>query len=135
MSRRRPNRRYRPVLEAQSNPVTIRVGSRRSATKYHEIQAAGPRDAGRFARLVEDQTRAYPRDPLVIAVNGYQPWLGDVLSTCIEDHWSSIAELDRAVQFGATMQFPERDSKRGKYVPWTLIMEYVSTTNSTRAEP
>ena len=62
-------------------------------------------------------------DPLIIAVNGYRPWLGDVLHSCIEDYWSDISDLDRAVQFGSTMQFPERASKRGQYVPWTFIIE------------
>lgn len=135
MSRRRPHRRYRAAWEATDDSIAIRVGSRRSATKYHEVQAAGPRDAGRFARLVEEQTRAHPRDPLVIAVNGYQTWLGEVLASCIKDSWSSIADLDRSVQFGATMQFPEKDNKRGQYVPWTLIIECVSRPEVCRLAP
>ncbi|KAF2172970.1 hypothetical protein M409DRAFT_49471 [Zasmidium cellare ATCC 36951] len=128
MSKRRPHRR-RPTWDPGNEPIAIRVGSRRSSTKYHEIQAQGPRDATRFARLVDEQTRAHPRDPLVIAVNGYQPWLGDVLHSCIEDYWSDISDLDRAVQFAGTMQFPEKASKRGHHmnVPqvyyWSVDMD------------
>ena len=123
-SRRRPHRR-RPHWDSGNgpSPIAIRVGSRRSATKYHQIDAYGARDGPRFAKLVDEQTRAHPRDPLVIAVNGFEPWLGDVLHSCIEDYWADISDLDRSVQYASTMQFPEKASKRGKYVPWTFVME------------
>lgn len=123
-SKRRPHRR-RPSWKADTGPVSIRVGSRRSAQKYHEVQVFSPRDAGRFVRLVNDQISAHPKDPLVISINGFQPWLGDVIHSCISDCWSEISDLDRAVQYGNTMQFPEKASKRGKWVPWTFIVEYV----------
>ena len=100
--RRRPHRR-RPTWESSQGPVAIRVGHRHSAKKYSEIQIYSPRDAGRFARLVDEQVSAHPNDPLIIAVNGYQEWLGDVLHSCLEDNWQDIAELDRAVQYASTM--------------------------------
>ncbi|KAK4635567.1 hypothetical protein CLAFUW4_01066 [Fulvia fulva] len=125
MSHRRPHRR-RLVSDAGHETISIRVGSSRSSTKYHQILARGPQDARPFARLVDDQTRAHPKDPLIIAVNGFRPWLGDVLHSCIEDYWSDIPDLDRAVQFGSTMQFPERASKRGQYVPWTFIIDHMN---------
>lgn len=96
--RRRPHKR-RPTLEAVAGPIAIRIGHRRSPTKHSEIQIYTSRDAARFAQIVEDQVSAHPKDPLVIAVNGYQPWLGDVLHSCLEDNWQDIAELDRAVQY------------------------------------
>lgn len=107
-------------------PITIRVGSRRTPRKFYEIQVAGPRDAGRFARMIEDQVRAHPRDPLIISVNGYQPWLEEIFSSCIQDYWSDVSDLDREVQFATTMQFPERASKRGQYVPWTFIVDQMN---------
>ena len=107
-------------------PITIRVGSRRAPRRFHEVQVAGPKDAGRFARLVEDQVRNYPRDPLIISVNGYQPWLEEIFSTCIEDYWSDISDLDREVQFASTMQFPEKASQKGQFVPWTFIIDHMN---------
>ncbi|EME87624.1 uncharacterized protein MYCFIDRAFT_75470 [Pseudocercospora fijiensis CIRAD86] len=82
---------------------SVQPARRRSATKYSEVQIYSPREAGRFARLVEEQVSAHPNDPLIIAVNGYQEWLGDVLHSCLEDNWQEIAELDRAVQFASTI--------------------------------
>lgn len=107
-------------------PISLRVGSRRSPRKFHEIQVGGPKDAGRFARLVEDQVRASPRDPLIISVNGYQPWLEEIFNACIRDNWSDISDLDREVQFAPTMQFPERASQRGDNVPWTFIVDQMN---------
>ncbi|KXT12980.1 hypothetical protein AC579_3159 [Pseudocercospora musae] len=123
--RRRPHRRH-PAWGSPQGPVSIRVGHRQSAKKYSEVQIYSPRDAGRFARLIEEQVSAHPNDPLIIAVNGYQEWLGDVLHSCLEDNWQGIAELDRAVQYASTMQFPEKASKRGRRVPWTFIIEHMN---------
>lgn len=125
MPSKRHTHRRRPSWRAGAGPVAIRVGSRRSPQKYHEVQVFGSRDAGRFARLVDDQVRAHPKDPLVISINGFEHWLEDVIHSCISDCWSEISDLDRAVQFGNTMQFPEKASKRGEWVPWTFIIEYV----------
>ncbi|SMQ49776.1 unnamed protein product [Zymoseptoria tritici ST99CH_3D7] len=126
MPSKRPPHHRRLSWQPDQNPLTIRIGSRRSSRKYHQIQVAGAKDAGRFARLVGDQVRAHPRDPLVISINGFQPWLGDVIHSCIEDYWSDISELDRSVQFGSTMQFPEKASKRGKWIPWTFIVDHMN---------
>lgn len=123
MSSKRRHHRRRPSWKADTGPVILRVGSRRSPQKYHEIQAFSARDAGQFARIVSDQVRAHPKDPLVISINDFQPWLEDVIHSCIANCWSEISELDRAVQYGNTMQFPEKASKRGKWVPWTFIVE------------
>lgn len=109
-----------------NGPIAVRVGSRRSPRKFHEVLVSGPRDSGRVARLVEDQVRAFPRDPLIIAVNGYQPWLEEVFNSCIQDHWSDIADLDKEVQFAGTMQFPEKASAKGQYVPWTFILDHMN---------
>ena len=86
----------------------------------------GPNDAGRFARMVDDLTRAAPREPLIVSVNGYQPWLGDVLRGGIHDNWSDISDLARETQFAGTMQFPEKASKRGGNVPWTFILDHIN---------
>ncbi|KAK5705283.1 hypothetical protein LTR97_002401 [Elasticomyces elasticus] len=122
--RRHPHRRK--TWDTNDSTILIRVGSRRHPQRFNEISVSGPRDAPRFARLVDDQVRAFPRDPLVIAINGYQPWLEEVLATCIEDYWSDISDLDREVQFAGTMQFPERASKRGQNVPWTFISDHMN---------
>lgn len=120
----RPRHHRRPAWD-EAAPIAIRVGHRRSQSKYHEMRVFGDKDAPRFARVVADQVHAHPNDPLIINVNGYAPWLGDVLHSCIDEDWSEIADLDRAVQFASTMQFPEKASKRGRWVPWSFIIEYV----------
>ncbi|USW48672.1 Putative Mg2+ transporter protein, CorA-like/Zinc transport protein ZntB [Septoria linicola] len=126
MSHRRRHHRRRPMLESDAGPILIRVGNSRSKIKFHEVEISGPGEKGLFARLVEDQVRSHPTDPLIVSVNGYQPWLGDVLHTCIEDYWTDIADLVRAVQYASTMQFPEKASKRGRWVPWTFIIDHMN---------
>ncbi|TKA41300.1 hypothetical protein B0A54_06202 [Friedmanniomyces endolithicus] len=123
--RRRPTR-HRKTFDTGNSTIHVRVGSRRNPRRFNEILVSGPRDAPRFARLVDDQVRAFPRDPLVISINGYQPWLEDILSICIEDYWSNMSDLDREVQFAGTMQFPERANKRGQNVPWTFISDHMN---------
>ena len=123
-SRRRHLHRRRSFYN--SNVITIRVGSRRSPRRFHEVQVAGAKDAGRFARLVEDQVRAFPRDPLIISVNGYQPWLEDIFASCMQDYWADISDLDRETQFAGTMQFPEKASQKADWVPWTFIMDQMN---------
>ena len=76
-----------------NGPITIRVGTRRVLRRHHEIQVTGPKDAGRFARLVADQTRLHPREQLIISINGHQPWLEGILSSCLEDFWDHINEV------------------------------------------
>ncbi|KAK5130579.1 hypothetical protein LTR08_001898 [Meristemomyces frigidus] len=121
--RRQPRRKS---WELGDSAIHIRIMSRRSPRRFHEISVSGPRDAPRFARLVQDQVRASPRDPLVISINGYQPWLEEILSSCIEDYWSAISDLDREVQYAGTMQFPEKASKRGQDVPWTFVLDHLN---------
>jgi Mg2+ and Co2+ transporter CorA len=126
MASRRRHLHRRKSWTYGDGSIIIRVGSRRNARHYHEVQVTGPRDAGRFARLVEDQVRESPRDPLIISINGYQPWLEAVLNSCIQDHWQDISDLDREVQFAHTMQFPEKASKKGRFVPWTFIIDHMN---------
>lgn len=126
MASRRRHLRRRKSWEPGNDAIYIRIGSRRSPRRFHEISVSSPRDAPRFARLIDDQVRAFPRDPLIISVNGYQPWLQEILSSCIEDYWSDISDLDREVQFAGTMQFPEKASKRGQDVPWTFILDHLN---------
>lgn len=121
--RRHVRRRSWEVTDA---PIIIRVCSRRNPRRYNEIQVTGPRDAARFARLVDDQVRLYPQDPLIIAVNGHQPWLGQIFAPCFEDYWDGISDLSRELQFSGTAQFPEKASKRGRCVPWTFIMDQMN---------
>lgn len=122
MAGRRKHLHRRKSWSYGTDLIALRVGSRRSPRKFHEVQVSGPGDAPRFARLVQDQVRAFPKDPLIIAVNGYQPWLEDIFASCIRDYWFDISDLGREVQFANTMQFPERASERGKRVPWTFIL-------------
>ena len=139
MASRRRHLHRRKSFSYGSNAITIRVGSRRSPRRFHEIQVTGPKDAGRFARLIEDQVRAFPRDPLIISVNGYQPWLEQVFDSCIQDYWDDISDLDRETQFAGTMQFPEKGSQRTQYVPWTYILDHINVPQvyywSVGAEP
>lgn len=123
-SRRRHVRRR--SWDYNDAPITIRVGSRRSSRRYHETHVSGPRDGARFARLVDEQVSLFPRDPLIIQIDGHQPWLGDVLSTCIDDYWDQISDLSRELQFAKTAQFPEKASKRAQYVPWTFIVDHIN---------
>ncbi|RMY28852.1 hypothetical protein D0865_15660 [Hortaea werneckii] len=125
MARRQRTRRRRS-WDFRDHSISIRVGSRRSQQSFHEITVSGSRDSPRLSRLIADQVCAFPRDPLVIAINGYQPWLEQILSSCIQDHWAAISELDRQVQFSSTMQFPERASQRGHDVPWTFVLDQLN---------
>ena len=126
MASRRRHLHRRKSFSYGSNVISIRVSGRRGPRKFHEVQVAGPKDAGRFARLVEDQVRTFPRDPLIISVNGYQPWLEDVFSSCIQDHWADMSDLGREALFAGTMQFPEKASQRGQCVPWTFILDQMN---------
>lgn len=118
---------HRPKSWSYGNGgITIRVGSRRNPRRFHEVQVTGPRDAGRFARLIEDQVQAHPRDPLIVAVNGYQPWLEAIFNSCFQNHWADLSDLSREVQFSHTMQFPEKASKKGRFVPWTFIIDHMN---------
>ena len=123
-SRRRHLHRRKSFYD--SNVITIRVGSRRSPRRFHEVQVAGAKDAGRFARLVEDQVRAFPRDPLIVSIDGYQTWLEDILISCLQDHWGDISDLARETQFASTMQFPEKDRQQGQSVFWTFILDQMN---------
>ena len=126
MTSRRRHLHRRKSWSYGNTPIAIRVGSRRNPRRYHEIQLCGPQDARRFARLVQDQVHAHPRDPLIIAVNGYQPWLEGIFNSCIQDYWADISDLDREVQFAGTTQFPQKASIKGKYVPWTFILDHMN---------
>jgi hypothetical protein len=82
-------------------------------------------DAGLFARMVDEQVHDYPQDPLIIAINGYETWLGEILRPCIKDYWNEISELDREVQYANTMQFPSRRGhKSAQY--WSFILEHLN---------
>ncbi|KAK3071619.1 hypothetical protein LTR53_008297 [Teratosphaeriaceae sp. CCFEE 6253] len=126
MAGKRRHVRRRKSWDSSSSAITLRVGSRRDPRRFRELSVSGSRDAPRFARLVDDQVHAFPRDPLIISINGYQPWLEDILASCIDDYWASISDLDREVQFAGTMQFPERASKRGQDVPWTFVSDHLN---------
>jgi len=63
-------------------------------------------------------TKPHPR-----SVNGYQPWLEDILSSCIDDRWSELPALNRELQFAVTVKFPERSNKRSRMVPWSFIVD------------
>lgn len=129
---RRRHLRRRKSWEYGDGAILLRVGSRRSLRHFHEISVTGRRDAPRFARLIEDQVRAFPRDPLIISVNGYQPWLQEILSSCIDDYWSDISDLDREVQFASTMSVePSFSSSR----PTQLLTVVFNALGSFRNEP
>lgn len=57
------------------------------------------------------------------SVNGYQPWLEDVLQTCINDRCSELSGLNRELQFADTVKFPERSNRRSRFVPWNFIID------------
>lgn len=126
MTRHSRHRSRRRSYEATGSPINVRIGSRKSTKGYHEIHIISPRDAGRFARMVDDQVHLYPEDPLIIAINGHQPWLKEILSVCFEGFWNQIDELSRELQFAETAKFPERASTQGKCVPWTSIMDHMN---------
>lgn len=126
MTKQRSHQSRRRSWAVATDPITIRVGTRRTQRKQHEIQVTGPRDANRFARLVCEQVRLQPRDPLIISINDHQPWMGEILSSCFEDCWEQISEVSRELQFAGTANFPERASKRGRFVPWTFIMDQMN---------
>ena len=107
-------------------PIHIRVGSRRSSRRYHEVEISDPGDVGRFVRIIDEQVRAHPLDPLIISVNGYQSWFEEVLSSCIQDDLEDLNLLARELQFSSTMQFPEKASRRAQYVPWTFILDQMN---------
>lgn len=126
MASRRKHLHRRKSFNYGSNVITIRIFTRRNPRRFNEVEVTGAKDAGRFARLVEDQVRAFQRDPLVISVNGYQPWLEEIFNSCIQDYWADISDLDRETQFAGTMQFPEKASQKAEYVPWTFILDQMN---------
>jgi hypothetical protein len=126
MSRQRHHHSRRRSWAATSDPITIRVGSRRTPNKHHDIRVTSHKDANRFAHLIGDQVRLQPRDPLILSINGHQPWMGEVLSSCLEDCWDQISDVSRELQFAGTAKFPERASKRGRCAPWTFIMDQMN---------
>nr|POF05827.1 hypothetical protein CFP56_53214 [Quercus suber] len=99
----------RKSWDYRDTSILIRVGSRHDPRKFHESSVSSGQDAPRISHMIEDQVRAWPRDPLIVSVNGYQPWLEDVLGSCIKDYWSDIADLDREVQFAGTMRLEPPD--------------------------
>nr|POE59183.1 hypothetical protein CFP56_24453 [Quercus suber] len=113
----------RKSWDYRDTTILVRIGNRHDPQKFREVSVSSARDAPRVAHMIEDQVRAWPGDPLIVSVNGYQPWLEDVLGSCIKDYWSDIADLDREVQFA---EFPERASKRGQDVPWTFILDHMN---------
>jgi hypothetical protein len=125
MARQHHHSRRRPWT-ANNDPIAIRVGTRRVLRRHHEIQVTGAKDAGRFARLVADQVRLHPREPLIISINGHQPWLEDILSSCLEDFWDHISEVNRELQFAGTARFPERASSRGRPPAWAFIVDQMN---------
>lgn len=126
MSSRPRHRRRRASLRPESDPVAIRVFSRHSGNHFRELQAVGPEDDRRFAGFVEDQVHDFPRDPLIISINGHQPWLADILRPTIRGNWTEISELSREVQSFDTMRFPERASKQGGVVPWVFVLDHIN---------
>ncbi|QIX00673.1 hypothetical protein AMS68_006190 [Peltaster fructicola] len=86
------------------------------------------RDGGRFARIIDDQIRTHPGEPLIIAINGHQPWLGEILSTRMEDYWQQISNLNRELQFSSTVQFPEQASDRNRHAPWTFLVNQINVS-------
>jgi hypothetical protein len=119
-------RRRQPVWSPETRPISIRMFTRQTTRRFFQMDATGtPSDADKFVRMVDEQVQDHPRDPLVIAINGYEAWLGDILRPCINDYWNEISELDREVQFANTMQFPSRRGhKSGQY--WSFILEHLN---------
>jgi len=60
---------------------------------------------------------------LLSCINGYQPWLEDVLASCIDDRWYELPSINKELQFADTVKFPERSNKRTKMVPWSFIVD------------
>ncbi|KAL1585855.1 hypothetical protein WHR41_05002 [Cladosporium halotolerans] len=126
MAQHRPRRNRRRTWEGTDTPITIRVGSRRHPRGSSEIQVTCAQDGSRLARLIDEQTCLRPKDPLIVSINGHQPWLKDILCTCFDASWEPISEVSRELQFAETAKFPERASKSGQSVPWTFIMDQMN---------
>lgn len=58
--------------------------------------------------------------------NGYQPWLEQVISTCIDDRYDELTDLNRALQFDDTVKFPERSNKRSMQIPWSFLVDQIN---------
>ncbi|KAL9068180.1 MAG: hypothetical protein Q9157_006590 [Trypethelium eluteriae] len=106
-------------------PIDIRVGSRRTPGRYLELRATGPRDVPRFEDVIEQTRRLNPNDPILLAINGYQDWLEELLSSCFAHEGSDEdrAELTRAIYQTDELWFPERSNRDSKYAPWTFIVD------------
>ncbi|KAI9687351.1 MAG: hypothetical protein M1822_002394 [Bathelium mastoideum] len=121
-ARRRPHHYHH---NDHARPIDIRVGSRCTPGRYLELRATGPRDVPRFEALIEQTRRLNPTDPVLLAINGYSPWLEELLGSCFAADGSDEEreELTRAVYQTDQLWFPERCSKYSKYAPWTFIVD------------
>ncbi|KEQ75465.1 hypothetical protein M436DRAFT_41755 [Aureobasidium namibiae CBS 147.97] len=106
-------------------PIRIHIGNRRSPGYHSSIQVTSA-DGSRFAALVQETLRMNPRDPLLISFNGYQPWLEQVIATCIDDRYDELTDLNRALQFDDTVKFPERSNKRSTQIPWSFLVDQMN---------
>ncbi|KAI5251076.1 hypothetical protein E4T42_04528 [Aureobasidium subglaciale] len=106
-------------------PINVHVGNRCSPGYYTSIQVTSG-DGDRFADLVHETLRMNPQDPLLITFNGYQPWLEQVISTCIDDRYDELTDLNRALQYDDTVKFPERSNKRSTQIPWSFLVDQMN---------
>lgn len=66
---RRPRRRHakrRKSWDAGDAPIRIRIGNRGARNYFTEIEAISGQDGTAFQRMVHGQTRANPRDPILM---------------------------------------------------------------------
>ncbi|KAG9720523.1 hypothetical protein KCU75_g22103, partial [Aureobasidium melanogenum] len=103
--RRRRSPRHKSWYR-EGAPITVYIGNRRSPNYHSSIQVTSA-DGSRFAALVHETLRMNPQDPLLMQVktfNGFQPWLGQIIETCIDDRYDELADLNRALQFDDTVK-------------------------------
>ncbi|KAL1304641.1 hypothetical protein AAFC00_003605 [Neodothiora populina] len=121
---RRRRSRHRKSAAPRHVPLEIRVSNRQAKGSYMYIRVTSEADGERFLRMVDDSIRTNPRDPVVININGYQPWLQGVLRAAINDRWSELPDLNRELQFADTVKFPEKANKRSKGdLPWSFVVD------------
>lgn len=134
LASRNRHRSRRPHRDFPEHAVDIRVGSRRSVDQgqYLFLRVHGDDDANQFARLIEHTTRANPGDPILVLCTSYQPYLEDVLSSCLDDMHSQRKELHRETEFAETLRFPEytyRRLQKGRQrvvLPYSFIIEQIN---------
>ncbi|KAF4549974.1 Hypothetical protein D9617_19g102790 [Elsinoe fawcettii] len=106
--------------------IIVRVGNRSVPASYIPLQLASIRDSPKFKQLVLESVKANPQEPLIIAVNGFAPYLEGLFATCINNPDPGFGLANREVQYAESVQLPQSADRRAGQIPWTFILDQMN---------